>query len=769
MKSRVSTAIMKHSIRLIILGCIGVCSLQTPVHAQQIKVVFGKILNLPEGKKKAEPFPSSEKVYIFAFNTVAAARDAKKQLESGNATIMSDADVVAGPDGYYEIRVAENGALIIRVAMKTELREVNYASEINMNIDGGIMLNTVTVTADRPTPKPDPEAGTIEGNNFMVSTPIPMPKQFGQPNRRLIIQPYLLDCDTEDTVEYMKPIIMDGAEFNLTQDRRMAFDMAHDALSQYIDQKRQLSEEPFVININDTVHVENPRRMYSARCKMILTDYTHAPFREDYQLSTCKIRRPLQFLEFNFPDFELDPNKYKETPRREKRNTAGNISLTFLVGKAQLDPEDPANEEQMNKLKNDLLEIINGEGTTLKEFKITGVSSPEGRYASNLALAKQRTNFALSQITSVIPAAAWARVYKHPTETRVATWSEVADLLEADTLLKEAEEVRKIVEKFPKSPDAQFASVARLPYYSTLIKDRLPRLRTVHYEYKHEIFRELNPDEILDRYKNDPDYREGKKQFTRYEYWHLFQMVKDPKEAEKIFRRAYKETKTYDPDPAKQKPWILAANNLAVSYLKRDTFDVEVLRPLIDLSRKVNQIDRFDDGISVTETEINPEVIVANQLAMYIRANNFSDASILARILPDDDKFTMIKAYARCLGGYYKGGSTLQEMNERKEVFQLVRKSSPLNNVVMCMAMNTPAYNAEAQQAIAELPPTALTLYLKAILSDRQNGEAGWMETGMLLNQVFTMDPKFIKIAINDGDIKKELLEFYEDVYGKLE
>lgn len=760
---------MKHSIRLIILGCIGVCSLQTPVHAQQIKVVFGKILNLPEGKKKAEPFPSSEKVYIFAFNTVAAARDAKKQLESGNATIMSDADVVAGPDGYYEIRVAENGALIIRVAMKTELREVNYASEINMNIDGGIMLNTVTVTADRPTPKPDPEAGTIEGNNFMVSTPIPMPKQFGQPNRRLIIQPYLLDCDTEDTVEYMKPIIMDGAEFNLTQDRRMAFDMAHDALSQYIDQKRQLSEEPFVININDTVHVENPRRMYSARCKMILTDYTHAPFREDYQLSTCKIRRPLQFLEFNFPDFELDPNKYKETPRREKRNTAGNISLTFLVGKAQLDPEDPANEEQMNKLKNDLLEIINGEGTTLKEFKITGVSSPEGRYASNLALAKQRTNFALSQITSVIPAAAWARVYKHPTETRVATWSEVADLLEADTLLKEAEEVRKIVEKFPKSPDAQFASVARLPYYSTLIKDRLPRLRTVHYEYKHEIFRELNPDEILDRYKNDPDYREGKKQFTRYEYWHLFQMVKDPKEAEKIFRRAYKETKTYDPDPTKQKPWILAANNLAVSYLKRDTFDVEVLRPLIDLSRKVNQIDRFDDGISVTETEINPEVIVANQLAMYIRANNFSDASILARILPDDDKFTMIKAYARCLGGYYKGGSTLQEMNERKEVFQLVRKSSPLNNVVMCMAMNTPAYNAEAQQAIAELPPTALTLYLKAILSDRQNGEAGWMETGMLLNQVFTMDPKFIKIAINDGDIKKELLEFYEDVYGKLE
>ena len=753
----------------ILIGCLALaCLSTTAVRAQQIKIVYGKVLNKPEGKNKAEPFPSNEKVYIFAFNTVAAARDAKKELESGNATILSDASVVAGQDGYYEIRVAENGALIFRVAMKTELREVNYNSEINMNIDGGIMLKQVTVTGARPTPKPDPEAGTIEGNNFLVDVPIPMPKQFGQPNRRLIIQPYLIDCNTEKVLHYMDPVVMDGEEFSLTQERRMSFDMKNDVLSKYVDQKRALSDQAFTINIKDTVHVDDPRRMYSARCKLVLTDYTYTPFEEDYQLTTCKIRRPLQFLEFSFPDFELDPNKYKEQPRREKRNTAGNISLTFLVNKAELDPEDPANEEQLNKLKNDLLEIVNGEGTTLKEFHITGVSSPEGRYASNLALAKRRTQFAQQQISSVVPKSIMSRVYQNH-QTRVATWEEVADLLLGDSLVKESEEVRAIAQKY-KNPDAQFAAVSRLPYYASIIKERLPRLRSVHYEYIHEIFRELNPDEILDRYRNDPEYKSGKKQFTRYEYWHLFQMIKDPKEAEKLYLRAYNETKSYDPDPAKRKPWILAANNLAVSYLRRDTFDVEVLRPLIDLTRKVNQIDRFDDGISVTETEINPEIIVANQLAMYIRANNFSDASILARMLPDKEEYKMIKAYARCLGGYYKGGSTVQEMEERKQVFQLVKNSSPLNNVVMCMAMNSPAYNAEAMEALSQLPPTEpLTLYLKAVLSDRQNGEAGWMETALLLYQVFNMEPKFIKIAINDGDIKKELLEFYEDVYGKLE
>ena len=45
-------------------------------------------------------------------------------------------------------------------------------------------------------------------------------------------------------------------------------------------------------------------------------------------------------------------------------------------------------------------------------------------------------------------------------------------------------------------------------------------------------------------------------------------------------------------------------------------------------------VDSFNDGISITKTEVNPETIVANQLAMYIRAYNFEEASILADKLP---------------------------------------------------------------------------------------------------------------------------------------
>lgn len=747
-----------------------------PVMAQQISIVSGKVLNLPEGEKKARPFPVTEKVYVFAFNTVAAARDALKQLEGGGGTMMSDADAVAGPDGYYEIRVAENGALIFRVAMKSELLEVNYKQTIDLSIDGGIALDEVEVVAESKRPQPKPVAGKIVGNKLIVDNSVTIPNNYGAANRRLIMQPYVLDCTTEDTVRYIDPTVIDGVEYGLTQDRRMAYNMKNDILAPFINQRRALNEERFDLIVKDSVPVPDPRRIYSVLTKVIIADYTHPTYQDEWKLTTCKIKRPLQFLEFSFPDFALDPNKYKETPRRERRNTAGNISLTFLVGKAQLDPEDPNNELQMNKLKNNLLEIINGEGTTLKEFKITGISSPEGRYASNLALAKERTNFALQQITSVIPAEKWKRVYKHPTETRVATWDEVADLLEQDSLLNEAEEIRAVTKKF-KNPDAQFATISRLPYYATTIKERLPRLRTVQYEYKHEIFRELNPDEILDRYQNDPNYREGKKQFTRYEYWHLFQMVKDPKEAEKIFRRAYKETMAYDLK-GKEKPWILAANNLAIALLRRDTFDIEVLKPLVDITRKVNLVDRFNDGISVIETEVNPEVVVANQLAMYIRAYNFDDASILAGLLPDTERFQMIKAFANCLGGYYdyRGAANVKESEERKKVFQLVKSSSPMNNIVMCMAMETDLYNREAEKNLKEMPVNALTKYLKLVLFIRANKLYEWSydnalafdEACKMLDEIIKMETKYHKIAENDGEISKEFMEYFDQGDWKL-
>lgn len=88
--------------------CIAMILSSASSMAQQITIVSGKVLNLPEGEKKPRPFPMGETVRIFAFNTVASARDALKALETGGGgTLLFDADAVAGGElGYIQ---KENG------------------------------------------------------------------------------------------------------------------------------------------------------------------------------------------------------------------------------------------------------------------------------------------------------------------------------------------------------------------------------------------------------------------------------------------------------------------------------------------------------------------------------------------------------------------------------------------------------------------------------------------------------------------------------------
>ena len=749
---------MKITFLKAILCCAMLLIAGNTLQAQKIITVYGKVLNQAEGVKEAKPFSVNETVYILAFNTVEAAKDALTQLETVRNTVSPDAMEKAKEDGYYEIRVAENGALLIHVGMKTELVEVNYKEEHNVNIKGAIELEEVVITKPykRFSP-PHPIPRRIIFGGLFIDNSISFPQGYGAANRRLILTPFIIDCQTGDTVKTLDPIVLDGKKYKCKS--------KNDPYAPYVNRNRYLTKKPFTLSVRDTV-VEplDPQKTYSVLCQAVILKKDKKVHESYHKLTSCKVKRPMQFLELPFEGYELDPNKYQEHPRPERRTITDTISLTFLPNKAELDPNDPNNALQINQLQDDLRE------EHLKEFKITGISSPEGSYQSGMSLAKRRTDYAMKQITSMIPPAKWARVY-HPVETRTATWDEVADLLEKDTLLDEAAEVREIIGKF-ESQDAQYAAIRKLPYYETAIKNILPKLRTVKYEYVYEVFRALTPDEIANRYYNDPAYKDGKKQFSRYEYWHLFQQIKDPKEAEKLFRRAYKETMAYD-EKGNPTPWVLAANNLAVALLKRDTFDVEVLKPLIDYRRPVNSSLRYDDGFETIITEVNPEDVVANQLAMCIRANDLENVSFLAYMLPDTDKFKMIKAFSDCIEGYYnyRMAPTEEEREQRKEIFELVKNSSPINHVVMCMAIGTDSHNEEALRILETIPPTTQTKYMKLQLFVRMNHLTN---TGLfqpekailnnackMLDEIIKEAPNYLKIAENDGELSEEFMEYF--------
>ena len=77
--------------------------------AQDIKTVTGKIINTTTGR----PFDPVT-VMIMAYNTVGEAEDCRASLQSG---VFPGGSVIKEPDdqGYYEISVAESGAIVIKI------------------------------------------------------------------------------------------------------------------------------------------------------------------------------------------------------------------------------------------------------------------------------------------------------------------------------------------------------------------------------------------------------------------------------------------------------------------------------------------------------------------------------------------------------------------------------------------------------------------------------------------------------------------------------
>lgn len=256
------------------------------LYAQKIITVSGKILELSAFENKLRPFPSNEKVYVFSFNTLEAAKDALQCLDRGE-TIMYESLVIADSNGDYEILASENGALIIRVAMRSELIEVKGRDVINCNIEGNyIFIDTEPITTT-PIPESKPQASKINGVKLVVNNYITIPNGYGAANKRLILRPFLVDCQTEDTIKGLKPIVLDGKKYR----------QQNDPYAPFVDRRRLLTEEKLSIYIEDTIEIDNPMNHYSVSCNLVIKKKNKIVYEDNLKLTTCKVKRPFMFLE----------------------------------------------------------------------------------------------------------------------------------------------------------------------------------------------------------------------------------------------------------------------------------------------------------------------------------------------------------------------------------------------------------------------------------------------------------------------------------------
>ena len=686
---------------LILSGLLG----QADVFAQSETIVVGRVTSSVDGSPMAG-------VHVFTFKTMAEAKaEYKVASDSYQMGYMPDffKDIRTAMDGTYEATMPMNGGIIFyRHPYKPILISVKGQSTINVVIEATQELPEVEVIGEaKQLTDPVIEEETVIGNTYTKKLRYQFDRSrlgeingVGRTNARLITQVFVMKADGTDTLQYMMPQVFDGEQFHATQAL-----WNRDTLYQIADRSPRLTNALDTIVFDVKFDIPD-RSIYHCKANIWIEDYIKTYYRDScFILSTARVRRPFQFLEYTFSECQLDHNEYMKPPRKEHISTPKNMRLRFKVGKAELDKSDRQTVAALDSLKEELRGICSDPAAKLKEIHFSGYASPEGPYSKNQELSRLRTEVVKSEVLSVVPKDQLEMVYR-TSQGYVCGWGEVADILARDSLLTEAEFVRNVVAENHGKWERQDYFIRKSPLYLSKIRGRLEELRQVKCNHLAEVLRFLTPEEILHKYNTDEEYRTGKKLLTLNEYWHLFALVDDPVALEGIYKRALNASVK-----SEGRPWALPANNLAVMYLKREQVDTNLLKPFLRDGRPMNYSEmEFDTGQRIYYN--NPEII-ANQAQMFMLAGNFQRAVQLTDKIKS--KYELLDAICKMLGRYKVDAS------DQQELFELIENSSPRNRVVMRLFRKQ--YDSTTVAALQALPQDdALTDYFKVQRLCKQYG-----------------------------------------------
>lgn len=615
-------------------------------------------------------------------------------------------------DGSYELRqVMEKGSIVyLPDPFKPIFEKVRGREEINVVVEATQMLQEAVTQAERKKktkkgtkPKITGKSVDMVGYYYLDKEKMGEVEGVGKTNARLVAQAYVVNSDGTDTVHYFEPRVYTGEQFKKTQKH-----WSNDYLQLLADSiPRKLTEATDSVHIPIQYEFDDPSVLYYCKANIWIEDYQHIYYTDTMALfNTGRVSRPFQFLEYSFDKYELDRENpyYKKLPKKEKVATPKNMKLKFKPSSAELDKKDAATMAALDSLKTELAEICKDEFSQLKELHFKGYSSPDGQYAKNDPLSKSRTRTVFNEVFYGLPRWAQDRVF-HTDSGFVATWENVAALMEKDSLVSEAAQIREVIAKHPNSMDAQWTAMLKLPFYKTSMAKYRDELRSVKCEHITEVFRALEPHEIFAKYQDESQgFKYGNRFMTLNEYWHLFEMVEDEKELERLYIRAKRHAMNTE-----RKEWALPNNKLAIMYMNRKQVDTTLLAPFIDEKYGPNQEVTID--LYGTKAYVNDDAIVANQVQMLMLAGEYDRAEEISSII--ENEHPMLRAIVRCLGGFID----YENPNELPTI-ELIRKSSPRNEVIvnLSMAEDFPElFDSTTVHALNRLPAEdPLTDYLRA-------------------------------------------------------
>lgn len=643
--------------------------------------------------------------------------DSKKGEPLGfvNVTDMETKRLVAqtNVDGRFSVNVHANTTLRFSM-IGAEVMSVKLRGRDSLMVQmimTDVALGTVETVAKRVVNRVivEPTPMEIVGNTVYFKNVVGVPsKMFGH-NRRLVAQRVFKNKTRKQTV-IMRPLVYDAVEYNQTQDRLYSFDMKGkegDPLAPFVLIKNDTLRDKKVDHRDsfmymDSLYVKNPDDDFQAVTLLAIEDYNRIVFRDTLVTSKGKIN-PMRWLDYSFGASEITDEALYPKAIPQLRDSRGNIDLRFPIGKAAFDPEEAHNAAEISKLKAQIQDIAATRDATVQALSINGTSSPDGRYASNLALARRRMEYAISYFRSQMPEKLRSGM-KFSSNASVAPWSEVAKLLRADSLEEEADKVEAVMKLY--KGDAVSQKMKRLPFYSKLLLNKyLPMLRSVGYTMSYSIYRNLTLDEIKDLYKKD--YRK----LSDYEFFKLYRSEEDDAQREKYLRQALEVSPSF----------MIAANDLAALLIKHNKPDADVLRKFAG--------------------EKAPEVVNRNQMVALLANHEYQAADSLAAYVPATAENRLLLAVSGAFMGDYEAN------------YDAIAPTGLRNEVVLLLAMKKNEVALAKSKMLTD--DDAVTHYIKAICLHRSNDTNIAAEANRELKKALELDPELIEIAEGDADLNE--------------
>ncbi|MDE6121337.1 MAG: hypothetical protein K2F63_06065, partial [Muribaculaceae bacterium] len=302
--------------------------------------------------------------------------------------------------GEYNVTVDENATLLFCILGSKDLEEPvrgRLALDVSLLPDAQSLKELVVTGHNQNNGLVLPPADLIlEGNEISLKTIAKIPKQFFNSSARVIFQPAIYNV-TRRTLYYLDPVVYDGHRYDITQRRMLDWDSSKDPLHEYVEVKKTSRRQDDTVYIADKLYVDDPTNDFLCVVMSSMENYNRVVYSDTTQIARGTIN-PLRFLSYSLEGLELTDEHFLPLPEVQLRDSKGEVKLVFNVGKATLDRSLGDNAAELDKMAAEFRSIEADRDVTLKNFTISGTASPEGSYANNLRLARNRMNSALEAI-----------------------------------------------------------------------------------------------------------------------------------------------------------------------------------------------------------------------------------------------------------------------------------------------------------------------------------------------------------------------------------